>query len=424
MADSLHSHDSDGLLQFLSESAPNAPTSAEARTADATARSPHEPQHLASTSDIASASGPDTAVCDDDDDDQDWLALFAIESVHEPAPVSLASAPEAPPHRLDQPAPREPVALVLDHSAARRPAALAWSRSAFVRLAAASVAAFVAGAVTVLFGLHALRPPSEADVDQMVASPSSPTPSLSAVNQTRVSTPRVEPGISASALRHLDQVAIVPPRVIIPGATAGTSGTSALKAPTTPRQARDGSPEIAPPAQRADRAPAEGVSTVTRLATVPGGSGEELLPETTRVPAGADPALAPRPKGRSAAAAEENAVRRTLLSYEEAYQGLNVAATAAVWPSVDRRALSRAFDTLKSQGLDFQSCAISVADSRATANCRGTLQFVRKVGNSEPLIADQQWVFKMRRLGADWKIDEVSASQTPVLTSQRIRGEE
>jgi hypothetical protein len=142
------------------------------------------------------------------------------------------------------------------------------------------------------------------------------------------------------------------------------------------------------------------------------------------VPAGADPALAPRPKGRSAAAAEENAVRRTLHSYEAAYEGLNVAATAAVWPSVDRRALSRAFDTLKSQGLDFQSCAISVADSRATANCRGTLQFVRKVGNSEPLIADQQWVFKMRRLGADWKIDEVSASQTPVVTSQRIRGEE
>ena len=101
-----------------------------------------------------------------------------------------------------------------------------------------------------------------------------------------------------------------------------------------------------------------------------------------------------------------------------------MAATAAVWPSVDRRALSRAFDTLKSQGLDFQSCVINVADARATANCRGTLQFVRKVGNSEPLTADQQWVFKMRRFGAEWKIDEVSASQAPLLATQRVRGEE
>ena len=157
--------------------------------------------------------------------------------------------------------------------------------------------------------------------------------------------------------------------------------------------------------------------------TVPGGSGEELLPETTRVPAGADPALAPRPNARSAAAAEEYAVRRTLHSYEKAYEDLDVAATAAVWPSVDRRALARAFDTLKSQGLDFKSCAITVRTRRATARCRGTLQFVRKVGNSMPLTAEQEWVFKMRRLGAEWKIDEVAASQASGLAAQRTRSQ-
>jgi hypothetical protein len=138
-----------------------------------------------------------------------------------------------------------------------------------------------------------------------------------------------------------------------------------------------------------------------------------------------DAALAPVTtlKESEAAVQEYSAVRRTLHSYEKAYEGLDVAATAVVWPSVDRRALARAFDTLKSQGLDFESCAITVTESSATARCRGTLQFVRKVGNSMPLTAEQEWVFKMRRLGADWKIDQVTASQAPVLGAQRIRSQ-
>src|SRR5262249_25645075 len=50
---------------------------------------------------------------------------------------------------------------------------------------------------------------------------------------------------------------------------------------------------------------------------------------------------------------DEFGVRRALMSYETAYENLNVAATADVWPSVDRDRLSRAFATLKSQGLEF-----------------------------------------------------------------------
>ena len=49
---------------------------------------------------------------------------------------------------------------------------------------------------------------------------------------------------------------------------------------------------------------------------------------------------------------------------------------------------------------------------------------IRKVGNSIPLTSEQLWVFKMRRFGADWKIDEVSASPAPVAAVQRVRGQE
>ena len=108
---------------------------------------------------------------------------------------------------------------------------------------------------------------------------------------------------------------------------------------------------------------------------------------------------------------DQAAVRETLDHYADAYAGMDVRATAAVWPSVDRRALTRAFATLKSQGLTFDSCNINVNDTSATAHCRGTVQFVRKIGSPTPLTAPQEWRFVMRKLGGTWTIDEVTATR-------------
>jgi hypothetical protein len=104
------------------------------------------------------------------------------------------------------------------------------------------------------------------------------------------------------------------------------------------------------------------------------------------------------------------AVRQALRSYQDAYERMDVAAAADVWPSVDRRTLSRAFDALRSQALVFDNCAVSVTGAQATAQCRGALEIVRKVGNSLPMFIEQEWVFTMRSLGADWKIETVSAT--------------
>jgi intracellular sulfur oxidation DsrE/DsrF family protein len=118
----------------------------------------------------------------------------------------------------------------------------------------------------------------------------------------------------------------------------------------------------------------------------------------------------------------EERVRQTVLSYRDAYESLNADAAAAVWPSVDRRALTRAFATLKSQGLEFRQCAITMNDTRATVSCRGTLRVVPKVGSSAPLAAEQQWIFRMRRSGADWTIDDVSSAQ--VAATARAGGQD
>jgi hypothetical protein len=123
---------------------------------------------------------------------------------------------------------------------------------------------------------------------------------------------------------------------------------------------------------------------------------------------------------RGEASAQEAAVRRALRSYQDAYRRLDVAAAADVWPTVDRRALSRAFDTLQSQSLDFQNCTITVSGDRATAQCRGTLRFVLKTGDPLLRVAEQQWVCVMRRVGDNWTIDKAVTS-LPVVAAEQAR---
>jgi hypothetical protein len=43
--------------------------------------------------------------------------------------------------------------------------------------------------------------------------------------------------------------------------------------------------------------------------------------------------------------------------------------------------LARAFSTLKSQELALESCEVAIADTNATTRCRGTVEYVRKIGN-------------------------------------------
>ena len=125
-------------------------------------------------------------------------------------------------------------------------------------------------------------------------------------------------------------------------------------------------------------------------------------PETRRAAV-----LAPATDARLMAA---EAVRQTLRRYAHAYGDLDVEATARVWPSVDRRALARAFATIRSQGLTFDSCEIDVTDGQATAHCRGIIRFVPKVGSPTPSSTPQEWQFRMRKSTTDWQIEHVMAT--------------
>ena len=133
----------------------------------------------------------------------------------------------------------------------------------------------------------------------------------------------------------------------------------------------------------------------------------------------ASPVVPPAPLAVTAAgaiaavAADERAIETTLRRYEEAYERLDAKAASAVWPTVDRRALSRAFAGLASQSLDFRGCEVVIraGASTATASCSGTAEYVQKVGDPRVHVEPRQWTFTLNKTQGAWRIEAVDGSR-------------
>lgn len=105
-------------------------------------------------------------------------------------------------------------------------------------------------------------------------------------------------------------------------------------------------------------------------------------------------------------AQEEQRVRGVLQRYARAYEQLDAKAAKAVWPNVDERALSRAFDGLQSQHIAFDRCELSVKGVDARATCQGTATYIPKIGSKDPRTLRRQWAFALNRAEGDWLIAE------------------
>ena len=108
-------------------------------------------------------------------------------------------------------------------------------------------------------------------------------------------------------------------------------------------------------------------------------------------------------------ASETGAIQTVLSQYRTAFRDLDAGAARAIWPSVDAKALGKAFDSLERQDLIFNSCQIAVRDVRAVASCAGTARYVPRVGNRDPHDERRSWEFKLRKVDDVWLIDTVSA---------------
>jgi DNA polymerase III gamma/tau subunit len=140
-------------------------------------------------------------------------------------------------------------------------------------------------------------------------------------------------------------------------------------------------------------------------------------PSTTgsieRVAAGL-PATAP-PRATSDDAAledasrlEEPSVRATLARYESAYSSLNPSAAQAVWPGVNERSLTRAFESLESQRVSLGRCSVRIDGGAARADCSGSVTWTPKVGGG-PQSQPRQWQFELSHANGAWVITRAEA---------------
>ena len=142
----------------------------------------------------------------------------------------------------------------------------------------------------------------------------------------------------------------------------------------------------------------------------------EVVPEVradiAAVPALAEPAAAaeplePRATAVRAAAvnsvSDETLVRRLLDEYAGAFERLDVSATKAVWPSVNDKALERAYGQLASQRLTLQGCGIIISGSTANARCQGSATYQPRIGK-RAVVASREWTFDLTKKDADWRI--------------------
>jgi hypothetical protein len=110
------------------------------------------------------------------------------------------------------------------------------------------------------------------------------------------------------------------------------------------------------------------------------------------------------PAASSKARDEERNIYQVVQQYERAYEQLDVDAARAIWPSVDARALARAFDGLKEQQLEFSSCRVTVAAGEATVVCGGRASYVTRVGHHATRTEPREWTFRLRKIDANWLI--------------------
>jgi hypothetical protein len=124
------------------------------------------------------------------------------------------------------------------------------------------------------------------------------------------------------------------------------------------------------------------------------------VPEGRMPPAVGTTATIPPPTAVSV----EQDVRKVIDRYRDAYERLDATAARAVWPGVDEAALSRAFDGLTSQRIEFERCDIWRDAQAAFASCAGRASYVPKVGRAQNDVP-RAWHFRLQRRPAGWAIE-------------------
>lgn len=246
-----------------------------------------------------------------------------------------------------------------------------------------------------------VRPRAVVAQDAAVVPGSTPTPVTATKRPAKVQQPR-QPGrnLVANVIPRTRVRDAAPPRPSRPGSAASFAITPPSPLPATLERER-----LAP---RVEERPA--VPPAPSLPPVAAAVAPPAMPSF----GGAPPLTIPNPPPASSApvpgpTTDTRAVAVVLNRYEQAFSAMDVGAAAEVWPSVDVKALTKAFDQLEEQRFDLQACNITVAGVRAEAECGGNARYIRKVGSRALRVEPRHWRFKLRQANDDWVIDAVDA---------------
>lgn len=123
--------------------------------------------------------------------------------------------------------------------------------------------------------------------------------------------------------------------------------------------------------------------------------------ETTEVAAGRPPP--------ASTLADSDAIVAALSQLELAYERRDANLAKAIWPTVDARALARAFDSLRSQSVEFDGCRVKVTGGTGEVQCRGTTTYVPRVGSQFARTESRQWMFRLEKGTGRWVITRAAA---------------
>jgi hypothetical protein len=107
--------------------------------------------------------------------------------------------------------------------------------------------------------------------------------------------------------------------------------------------------------------------------------------------------------------ANTTGVQAALSRYRRAFNTLDANAARDVWPTVNERTLSRAFERLEQQDVTFETCQLDIQNERAEARCSGTARYVPRVGSRTPRVDRREWRFSLVKSRDEWLIGAVDA---------------
>lgn len=366
---------------------------------------------------------------------EEWLSGFPEESPRFRPLIDLNQARGRPPSE-GAPAPRTPAVrpAAMSPPVRRTPAAVLASLSAFTGLprrtiviaAAVTAAAAVSGATFIGVRAGDGPEPDAIIVDSIAAPIATPaavrpavdrpaTPSSAQPVTTETATTRTQTQTTRTtepprpdkrekpAGGDRERVQPPAPRAVLPP-----------PAPTVlaPPVSRDPVPRVVTPAVNTAAPPpaptATPVATPTPTPTSTPAPTPTLTPTPTR-PATRDAAKEPAPAAPPTLATERAAVQSVLDRYRRAFGTLSSFEIQTFWPTVNTKALDKAFDQLERQEFEFDTCRISLAGSRADAACAGTATFVPKVGSKTPRVEPRRWTFQLVRENGAWVIERVES---------------